>query len=104
MEVTHMGDINAPEFAHAKALSDFVVFVKNAESVFVETNVLLNDKGQLFIDFTTPEHMYALCTAITKHLMLQDWKVNGSEVFLYTDGRAYRAILTPYPILPYSEK
>lgn len=96
-----MGDVNAPEYTDAKALSDFVIFVKNAESVFVETNVQLNTKGQLFVDFTSFEYMYALCTALTKHLMIQGWKVNGKEIFLYTDAREKRAILTPMEILPY---
>ena len=94
-----MSDVNAPEFADAKALSDFVVFVKEADEVFVETKVLLNPLGQLFVDFVSTSHMYALCNAITKHLMFQQWKVNEKEVFIYTDARNKRAILSPYPIL-----
>ena len=99
-EVKKLGDINAPEFLKAMNLSDFDIFVKEAESIFVETNVLLNEKGHLFIDFKSFEQMYSLCTAITKRMMFQNWTVDNDELSLYTNSKENKAILSPYRILP----
>ncbi|MDX8360418.1 hypothetical protein [Cytobacillus sp. IB215316] len=98
-----MGDINAPEYKNSKALFDFIVSVKKAESMFIETNVTLNKEGQLLLDYNSFKQMYSLNYAIIKHLKSKEWKVNGKEVFMYTDERKKRTILTPYDIMPYVE-
>ncbi|GAB6474445.1 hypothetical protein bcgnr5371_42070 [Bacillus cereus] len=94
-----MGDINAPEFAAAKELSDFVIDVKTKHSIFVETHVQLNAEGQLFIDLNTNEDVHSLADGISKELTLLNWRFKGKEVYLYVDGREKRIILTPYEIL-----